>query len=219
MRSYHVAFLRGVGGPKPAPGEALKACLSAAGYDHVRPVMATGNVIFGLGRKRKPPAEDATSALIDDHFGYPLPAILRTAAAVATMVADNPFAGTDQKRPTRLVALLAADAPPAKAFPDPPRGAGHRLLDRRDRELLFVIDREVIKTPDLMAKLERALKRLTTRNWSTMEKDRGRAADVRRQARALNHAPLVTARDPTHPLPTPPRDPNPGPHGREHRAE
>ena len=31
--SLHVAFLRGVGGPKPAAGDALKACLGAAGYD------------------------------------------------------------------------------------------------------------------------------------------------------------------------------------------
>lgn len=169
--SLHVAFLRGVGGPKPAAGDALKACLGAAGYDRVRPVMATGNVIFGLGRKRKPPQEDAISALVADHFGYPLPAILRPADAVAKMVADDPFSGVDQKRLTRFVALLAADAPPASAFPAPGREAGYRLIDRRDRDLLFVIDRDVVKTPDLMAKLERAFdKRLTTRNWSTMEK-------------------------------------------------
>lgn len=169
--SLHVAFLRGVGGPKPAPGDALKACLGAAGYDRIRAVMATGNVIFGLGRKRRPLAEDAISALIAEHFGYPLPAILRPADAVAAMVADDPFHGVDQTRLTRFVALLAADAPQAKAFPEPARDAGYRLIDRRDRELLFVIDRDVVKTPDLMAKLERAFdKRLTTRNWSTMEK-------------------------------------------------
>lgn len=169
--SLHVAFLRGVGWPKPAPGDALKVCLGAAGYDRIRPVMATGNVIFGLGRKRKPPEEPAIGALIEDHFGYPLPAILRPAGAVATMVSDDPFRGVDQKRLTRFVALLAADAPAVMAFPDPGRDAGYRLIERHDRELLFVIDREVIKTPDLMAKLERAFeKRLTTRNWSTMEK-------------------------------------------------
>ena len=169
--SLHVAFLRGVGGPKPAPGDGLRACLGAAGYDRVRPVLATGNVIFGLGRKRKPPEEGALSTLIEDHFCYPLPAILRTADAVAAMVAADPFAGIDQQRLVRFVALLAADAPPASAFPEPPRGAGYRLIDRRDRDLLFVIDRNLVKTPDLMAKLERAFdKRLTTRNWSTMEK-------------------------------------------------
>jgi uncharacterized protein (DUF1697 family) len=169
--SLHVAFLRGVGWPKPAPGDALKACLGAAGYDRIRPVMATGNVIFGLGRKRKPPEEDAINALIADHFGYSLPAILRTAATVEEMIGDDPFRGVDQTRLTRFVALLAADAPPVSAFPEPPRDAGYRLVERGDRELLFVIDREVTKTPDLMAKLERAfVKRLTTRNWSTMEK-------------------------------------------------
>jgi uncharacterized protein (DUF1697 family) len=169
--SLHVGFLRGVGGPKPAAGDALKACLGAAGYDRVRPVMATGNVIFSLRRKRKPPEEDAISALIADHFGYPLPAILRTAAVVEKMVGDDPFRGVDQKRLTRFVALLAADAPTASAFPEPPRDAGYRLVDRRERDLLFVIDRDLVKTPDLMAKLERAFdKRLTTRNWNTMEK-------------------------------------------------
>ena len=59
--------------------------------------MATGNVIFGLGRKRKPPEEPALSALIADHFGYPLPAILRTADAVATMVGDDPFAASTRR--------------------------------------------------------------------------------------------------------------------------
>ena len=170
-QSLHVAFLRGVGGPKPAAGDELKACLGAAGYDRVRPVMATGNVIFGLGRKRKPPEEDALSSLIAEHFGYTLPAILRPADAVAAMVSEDPFAGIDHGKLTRFVALLAADAPAATSFPDPPRGAGYRLVDRRERDLLFVIDRAVVKTPDLMGKLERAFdKRLTTRNWSTMEK-------------------------------------------------
>ena len=33
--TLHVAFLRGVGGPRPAPGAELKSCLGAAGYDLV----------------------------------------------------------------------------------------------------------------------------------------------------------------------------------------
>jgi uncharacterized protein (DUF1697 family) len=169
--SRYVAFLRGVGGPRPATGDALRACLGAAGYDPVRPVLATGNVIFGLGRKRKPPDEAAFSALIEGHFGYPLPAILRGAETVGAMVGDQPFRGVDQARLTRFVALLAADAPTADAFPEPERDAGYRLVERRERDLLFAIDRDVIRTPDLMARIERAFrKRVTTRNWSTMEK-------------------------------------------------
>ena len=169
--TLHVAFLRGVGGPRPAAGAELKACLGAAGYDRVRPVMATGNVIFGLGRKRKAPEEGAISALLEAHFGYPLPAILRTGAEVAAMVEADPFDGASAPTFTRFVALLAADAPEASAFPEPGRDAGYRLVGRGERELLFLIDRDVVKTPDVMAKLERAFrKRVTTRNWNTMEK-------------------------------------------------
>jgi len=169
--SRYVAFLRGVGGPRPATGDSLKACFGGAGYDRVRPVLATGNVVFGLGRKRKPPSEAGLTALIEGNFGYTLLAILRTGADVVAMVAGDPFRGIDQARLTRFVALLAADAPPVDAFPDPERGAGYRLLERRERELLFVIDRAAVKTPDLMAKIERAFrKRVTTRNWNTMEK-------------------------------------------------
>ena len=68
--SVHIAFLRGVGWPRPANGDELKVCFGAAGFDRVRPVLATGNVIFSLGRKRKPPQEPALSALIENHFGY-----------------------------------------------------------------------------------------------------------------------------------------------------
>ena len=135
--SLHVAFLRGVGAARPATGEALRACLGAAGYEPVRPVLATGNVIFGLGRKRKPPDEPTLSALIEAHFGYPLPAFLRTAGDVEAMVGGDPFRGTDKATLTRFVALLAADAGPADAFPDPERGAGYRLIERRERELFF----------------------------------------------------------------------------------
>ena len=169
--TLHVAFLRGVGGPKPAPGEALKACLGAAGYDRIRPVMATGNVVFGLGRKRRPPEEGTVSDLLERHFGYPLPAILRSGDAVLGMIDGEPFHGVDVERLTRFVALLAADAPEVSAFPEPGRDAGYRLIGRHDRELLFVIDRSLVKTPDVMARLERAFqRRLTTRNWNTMEK-------------------------------------------------
>jgi uncharacterized protein (DUF1697 family) len=169
--SVHVAFLRGVGGPRPAPGDALIACFAAAGYNRVRPVMSTGNVIFGSARKRKMPEEGAVSALLEGHFGYPLPAILRGGAAVVEMVDRDPFRGFAKGALVRFVALLAGDAPPADAFPEPARDAGYRLVERRDRDLYFIIDRERVRTPDLMARLDRVFRKaVTTRNWSTIER-------------------------------------------------
>lgn len=169
--SLHVAFLRGVGGPKPARGDALRACFAAAGYDRITPVIATGNVVFGLGRKRKPPDAGAIGDMLERAFGYPLPAILRTGADVAAMVDRDPFRGIDTARLVRFVAMLADDAPPAEAMPVPAADAGYELVGRRGRDLFFVIDRDRIKTPDVMAALDRTFRKaVTTRNWTTMEK-------------------------------------------------
>ena len=167
----HVAFLRGVGGPKPAPRDELVRCFGGAGYDRVTPVIATGNVVFGMGRKRKAPEAAAISAMLERHFGYPLPAILRTGEAVAAMVAGKPFGEVDPAGFTRFIAMLAENAPPADALAEPGRDAGYRVVARRDRDLFLVIDREGQKTPEVMRQLDRAFgKAVTTRNWSTMER-------------------------------------------------
>lgn len=167
----HVAFLRGVGGPRPAPGAALRACFAAAGYVDVTPVIATGNVVFATGRKRTLPDPAAISAMLEAHFGYTLPAILRTGDAVAAMVADDPFAGLDTAGLTRFVAMVGEDAPPLAALTDPPAGAGWKIVARTGRDIFFVTDRSMVKTPDVMRVIERAFrKEVTTRNWNTMEK-------------------------------------------------
>ena len=140
----HVAFLRGVGGP---------------------------NVVFGVGRKRKPPVAGTISAMLEGHFGYPLPAILRSGEAVAAMVADNPFGDVDAGRFTRFIAMLGETAPPVDALAEPASDAGYAVVARRGRDLFFVIDRERARTPEVMTRLDRAFsKAVTTRNWSTMER-------------------------------------------------
>jgi hypothetical protein len=94
-----------------------------------------------------------------------------TGAAVAAMVDNDPFRGVDTARLTRFVAMLGDNAPPAEAMPDPAPDAGYGLVERGDRDLYFVIDRERAKTPDVMVRLDRAFaKAVTTRNWSTMER-------------------------------------------------
>ena len=167
----HVAFLRGVGGPRPTPGDELRRCFAAAGYDRITPVIATGNVVFGLGRKRKVPPAEALAAMLEVHFGYPLPVVLRSGVEVAAMLADDPFRGLDAARLTRFVAMLADDAPPADALPYPAPDAGYLLAGRHHRDIFIAIDRDRIRTVDVMAVLDRTFrKRVTTRNWNTMEK-------------------------------------------------
>ena len=121
----HVAFLRGVGGPRPAPGDALRACFADAGYDRVTPVIATGNVVFGMGRKRKPPEAGGISAMLERAFRL---------SAAGDPEDRRGGRGDGRRRPvprrrpgrfTRFVAMLGEDAPPADALPDPAPDAGY----------------------------------------------------------------------------------------------
>jgi uncharacterized protein (DUF1697 family) len=165
----HVAFLRGVGGPKPARAAELKRCFGAAGFDPVVPVLATGNVVFGLGRERRPPEAGAISDLVARHFGYPLPAILRDGATVAAMVARAPFDGLAGDDRVRFVALIADDAPSPTSLAMPAPDAGYSIVAREGRDLFFAVEQEAIQR--LMGRLERTFdKRVTTRNWSTIQR-------------------------------------------------
>jgi uncharacterized protein (DUF1697 family) len=169
--AIHVAFLRGVGGPKPAPGAELRQCFGAAGYDPVIPVLGTGNVIFGCKGGAKPKAADL-SALLEKHFGFPLPVILRSAADIAAMFAADSFRGIDPASEVRFVSMLGENAKPVEGLPDPPADTGFRLLKRIGNNLFLARHNAGEGTPAMMAHIERVFGKtnVTTRNWNTMEK-------------------------------------------------
>jgi uncharacterized protein (DUF1697 family) len=166
----HVAFLRGIGPAKKAPGAELRACFGAASYDPVVPVLATGNVVFGLGRNRQAPSPQAVEALLSAHFGYAIPAILRTSEEVDEMFAAAPFAKVDTAKFHRFVTLTRDGSLPRK-LPEPPAGSDFRILGSLNGGVFVIRDNRAVGTPQMMAFLERELGgTVTTRNWNTMEK-------------------------------------------------
>jgi uncharacterized protein (DUF1697 family) len=165
-----VAFLRGIGPAKKAPGAELRACFGAAGYDPVVPMLATGNVVFGLGSNRKAPSPDTIEALLSAHFGYDIPAILRRAAEIEEMFALSPFAKVDAGKYHRFVTLTRDGGLP-KELPEPPAGSDFQIVGRLKGNVFVIRDNRAVGTPQMMAFLERALGgTVTTRNWNTMEK-------------------------------------------------
>ena len=95
----------------------------------------------------KTPEAGALAAMLEAHFGYPLPVVLRTGADIAAAIADDPFRGLDTTRLTRFVAMLADDAPPISALPAPAPDAGYALVATGGKDLFFTIDRDVARTP------------------------------------------------------------------------
>ncbi|HET7716612.1 MAG TPA: DUF1697 domain-containing protein [Bauldia sp.] len=166
--SCHVAFLRGIGPARKAPGEELRRSLGAAGFDPVVPVLASGNVVIGV--KGKAPTPSAIEKILRDHFGYDIPVILRSEAEIEAMFERDPFAGIDPATHTRFVTMLAADNPkPAATTAKPPPGFEWRGAYANN--VFFVHEEGKGKTTEMMAWLDRTFgKAITTRNWNTMEK-------------------------------------------------
>ncbi|MEO6800498.1 MAG: DUF1697 domain-containing protein [Rhodanobacter sp.] len=122
--THYVALLRAVnvGGTGKLPTAELKAMCEGLGFGDVRTYIASGNVLFSsrLG-------ESAVKKKLEQHLlgyaGKPVGVLLRTAAEMTQVLADNRF----QEAPAnRVVAIFLDRAPPGNALDD----VRHRKLER-----------------------------------------------------------------------------------------
>jgi uncharacterized protein (DUF1697 family) len=106
-----VALLRAVnvGGTGKLPMSDLKAICEELGFGAVRTYIASGNVVF-TSRK----SEAAVKAALEKHLaayaGKPVGVLVRSAAEMAQVAADNPF---PKMAPNRTMAVFLDRAPPA----------------------------------------------------------------------------------------------------------
>jgi uncharacterized protein (DUF1697 family) len=101
-----------VGGTGKLPMSDLKRLCEKAGFHNVRTYIASGNVVAerdGSGTQ----AKAALVAELEAHAGKPVGVIVRTAADLAKVVADNPF---PDRPASRTVAIFLEHAPPPDAL-------------------------------------------------------------------------------------------------------
>ncbi|UNK48002.1 DUF1697 domain-containing protein [Lysobacter sp. S4-A87] len=106
-----IALLRAVnvGGTGKLPMAELRAMCEALGFTNVRTYIASGNVVFDTtGTAAK--AKSSLEAVLERYAGKPVGVAIRTAAEMAQVLADNPFADA---APNRAVAIFLDAAPPA----------------------------------------------------------------------------------------------------------
>ena len=116
----YVALLRGVNvGGITVKSADLAEVVRGLGYDDVKTVLASGNVLFTTGE----PASTATprlEAALGERFGYEAWVHVLTAEAVAAIAADYPFARSDDRhayvvfvvKPEVRAELLATELDP-----------------------------------------------------------------------------------------------------------
>jgi uncharacterized protein (DUF1697 family) len=153
-----IALLRAVnlGSRNKVPMAALRAAMSDAGYDDVRTVIASGNVVFSRGSK---PTARALESLIADEFGVRTTVILRSAAQIRKLRDARPFPSN------AYVAFLASRARSTKTI----EGLDEFALVGGDIVLHF--PRGYAAAQLTGAVLEKKLGvEATVRNWNTVEK-------------------------------------------------
>lgn len=106
-----VALLRAVnvGGTGKLPMTELKAMCEELGFGAVRTYIASGNVVF-TSRKSESAIKAVLEKRLHAYAGAPVGVLVRSAAAIAEVLADNPF---PKMAPNRTVAIFLDKAPPA----------------------------------------------------------------------------------------------------------
>lgn len=171
------AFLRGINlGKRPMKMAELKTCLEAAGFAHVKTVLASGNVrLAAEGSEQE--IKQRLEAAIEAQFGFKVGVVLRSEDELVAMLDKHPFGTLDPKADlTRHVLLFDSALPAGLNISDLP---GNTEILRIDRRELYIAaykqpnGRYTEHVEDVLKPLYAALGKDnldTMRNWNTMEK-------------------------------------------------
>ena len=104
-----VALLRAVnvGGTGKLAMSELKAMCDELGFGSAKTYIASGNVVF-KSAKSEAAIKAALEKLLEAHAGKPVGVLIRTAAEMAQVIANNP-----KLAPNRTMAIFLDRAPPA----------------------------------------------------------------------------------------------------------
>ncbi|MDQ2650805.1 MAG: DUF1697 domain-containing protein [Actinomycetota bacterium] len=168
----YVALLRGIAPLNPKmQNAALRGVFEGLGFNDVRTVISSGNVLFASPERSASRLESQIEEALLDHLGAPCTTMLRTRRQIDDLARSGAFDGYADDEPTaRCNVTFLKRRPPASQAP-PDLGAGSELVALRDREVLTVVDHTGPAGSMAMARLERAYgTEMTTRTWKTVHR-------------------------------------------------
>jgi uncharacterized protein (DUF1697 family) len=168
----YAAFLRGVNlGKRTVKSAELKAAFEALGFESVKTLLASGNVLFDAGAEKS--LKGRIEAGLKEQFGFDVPIVLRSVDDLKRMVKANPFgraAGDD----AQLHVLLIDPALPA-GFSFPDIEGDYSVAEISGGEIFFIVHKKPDGTYLGGSKLQvdKAMPKgsvATMRNWNTILK-------------------------------------------------
>jgi len=168
----HVALLRGinVGRAKRVAMADLRALVAALGYQDVRTLLNSGNIVFTVpGKLSGDPAARIEQA-IAGRLGVSSRVTVLTAAEVAAAISDNPL-GPIAENPSRLMVYVLTD-PKDRSKLTPLAGQKWgREAFALGRRVAYLWCPEGVIQSKLAAAVDKAVgDAVTARNWNTMTK-------------------------------------------------
>src|SRR5919201_2996982 len=163
MASY-VALLRGVVPMNPnMRNDKLRSVFSGLGFENVRTVISSGNVLFDSDETDVPRLESKIEAAITQQLGFSSTTIIRSHKELQALVDRDPFKGIDESKGANFNVTFVKTKPGKRLkFPYRPHGKAYTLVALYGRDICSVIDLKAASTPDLMTWLEREFGRAIT---------------------------------------------------------
>lgn len=164
----YAAFLRGVS-PMNCRMPELKAAFEAAGFDNVRTLLSSGNVVFDTRKASAASLQKKCEAAMDEGLGRSFATLVRPQDHLQALMERDPFAAFElPKNAKRVVTFLRE--PPAK----PPK----LPIEQQEARILAIDGGEVFvayvpqqNNPVFMTLIEKTFgKDVTTRTWETVRK-------------------------------------------------
>ena len=172
QKEKYVAFLRGinVGGHHKVPMADLRKELAKLGFENMLTVLNTGNIIFDTKLEDLAEMEKKIAAHLENHFGFPIPTIIRKWETIQTFIEHNPFKEYELTKDLRFyVSFLKKDKQSDLKLPWISLDKSYKIIEKRNKNIFSILDFSIAKTPKAMNIVEKNFgKDTTTRNWNTI---------------------------------------------------
>lgn len=163
-----VAFLRGVS-PGNCKMDALAAAFEAAGFEDVKTVLGSGNVVFGAKASSPAALAKRAEAAMLEGMGRSFSTIIRAVDVLRAMLEEDPFADLRVPRGAKRVVTFLREPP--RVVPDLPLAKGQARIVRVSGAEAFTYYVPTPGQPVFMTLIEKTFgKDVTTRTWETVEK-------------------------------------------------
>lgn len=148
----------------------LKTVLGTLGFEGVRTVIASGNVIFSGEKSSVQKLESTIASALHKKFGFEIGVIVRPLSYIESMVEADPFKRTHATPNTRLYVTFLSEKLKSKVVPK--SAGGFKIVKTTEGEVYGVVTlSKDTGTIDAMSVLTKMYgKKITTRNWNTIVK-------------------------------------------------